>query len=78
MTPTETRVTRLHVLPKDADLFSERAILVEIDDEAAGEFVVVRQQTDAGSEKIGINPEEWPALRSAINRMIRNCKPTKE
>jgi hypothetical protein len=21
-----------------------------------------------------INPEEWPALRSAINRMVKMCK----
>ena len=68
-----TRVTRLLVIPEGDPLFSEMATTVEIEDEAAGEFVVVSQ--DARTDKgIVINPEEWPALRAAINQMIEQCE----
>lgn len=69
MTQT-TRVTRLHVLPKGEPMFSERAFTVEIDDEAGGEFVVV---SDCEG-KIRLNAEEWPALRRAINQMVKECR----
>lgn len=65
-----TRVTRLHVLPEGEALFSEQAYTVEIDDEAGGEFVVV---SDCEG-KIRLNPEEWPALRNAINHMVKECR----
>lgn len=69
----QTRVTSLAVFQEGETLFSEMTTTVSIDDEAAGEFVVVEQvgRTDIG--KIAINPEEWPALRSAINRMVKQC-----
>jgi hypothetical protein len=69
MTQT-TRVTRLHVLPEGEPLFSEQAFTVEIDDEAGGEFVVVRDRDG----EIRLNAEEWPALREAIDRMVKECR----
>lgn len=74
MKSPQTRITRLVVVPEGEALFSELATTVEIDDEASGEFVIVEQcgRTDIG--KIAINPEEWPALRAAINRMVRACR----
>lgn len=69
MTQT-TRVTRLHVLPEGEPLFSEQTFTVEIDDEAGGEFVVVSDS----AEKIRIDAKEWPALREAIDRMVKECR----
>lgn len=66
-----TRVTRLHVLPEGEPLFSEQAFTVEIDDEAGGEFVVV---SDCDG-KIRLSAEEWPALREAIDRIVKECRP---
>ena len=70
----ETRITSLVIAPKSEPIFSECATHVRIVDEAAGEFLEVEQhgRTDLG--KIAINPEEWPALRAAIDRMIGECK----
>lgn len=68
-----TRVTKLTITPDGEPLFSERATDVLIDDEAAGEFVVVEQRAD-GMGKIAIDPDEWPTLRAAINRMVRGCQ----
>lgn len=66
----ETRVTALVVLPVGQPTFSEMATTVEIADEAAGEFVEVKQRGRIDIGKIQINPEEWPALRDAIDRLI--------
>ena len=73
MKPTETRVTQVVVCPQGDPLYSDAATTVQITDEAGGEFVEVSQDAP-GQGKILINPEEWPALRSAINRLIKQCR----
>lgn len=72
----ETRVTAMVVAPKGEPIYSEQATTVQIDDEAAGEFVVVSQEGGRAPEKgkISINPEEWPALRKAIDRLVKECR----
>ena len=72
------RITRLSVLPAKEPLFSERCTNVSIVDEAAGEFLEVEQQstrTDEKSQTIQISPEEWPALKQAIEQMLAECEP---
>lgn len=66
----ETRVTRLHVVRTGEPIFDESATSVEIIDEAAGEFVELSQE----SGRIRIDPGEWPTLRKAIDRMVRECR----
>jgi hypothetical protein len=71
----ETRTLSILVAPKDQPTFSEYATEIKIvDEEAAGEFLEVSQtgRTDLG--KIAINPEEWPTLRDAIDRMVKECR----
>lgn len=70
-----TRVTRLLVVPQGEPMYSEMTTTVEIDDEVGGEFVVVSQEGREDIGKITINPEEWPVLRAAINRMVKACQP---
>lgn len=70
----ETRVTALVVLPVGQETYSEMATTVAIADEAAGEFVEVKQHGRVDIGKIQINPEEWPALRDAIDLMIAECR----
>ncbi len=74
MKKPETRVTQIVVCPPGEPLFSEMATKVEIVDESGGEFVEVSQHGGTDIGKIQISPEEWPALRSAINRMMRQCR----
>jgi hypothetical protein len=73
MKKPETRVTQLVVCPPCEPLFTEMATTLQIKDESAGEFVEISQ---SGPElgKIWINPEVWPAVRAAINRLIRQCR----
>ena len=72
--PYRTRVTRLLVVPEGEPSFSEMSTTVEIEDESAGEFVVVAQRARIDMGQIAINPEEWPALRAAINQMVEQCE----
>ena len=70
----ETRITSVTVFPVGESMYSEMATKIEITDEAAGEFVEVSQSGRNDIGKIAINPEEWPDLREAINRIIQECR----
>ena len=70
MTEYETRTLSILVVPKDASIFDQNATKISIDDEAAGEFVVVSQDENI----IKIDPEEWPIVRTAINDMVKECR----
>jgi len=74
MTTYEIRTTSMTVAPVGQATYSEMATTVEIADEAAGEFVEVKQRGRVDIGKIQINPEEWPSLREAIDRMIKACR----
>jgi hypothetical protein len=69
----ETRITRLTVLPKGEPIFSEQATHIEIDDEAAGEFVAIKQMGgNTEHEKILVfNPEEWAEVKKAVDQMFK-------
>ena len=71
----EIRVRSLIVLPKGREIFSDGITIVELDDESAGEFVVVRQPHNDERGEIRIDPDEWPVLRDAIDRLVKECKP---
>ena len=72
-TKFESRVTRVTLAPEGEPIYSERAWTIEIDDEAAGEYVVVGSESDE-HDKIRIDAREWPALREEINAMIARCR----
>lgn len=70
----EIRTLSILVVPKDQHTFSEFATEIKIVDEAAGEFLEVSQTGRTDLWKIAINPEEWPTLRDAIDRMVKECR----
>lgn len=67
----EVRVITTMVNKKNGPVFGELATIIEVSDEAAGEFVKVRQQYD-GIEPgtVSIDKEEWPLIREAIDSAI--------
>lgn len=73
-TTYEERLMKIMVAPVGEATFSELSTFIEIVDEAAGEFVRVEQEDGA----VNITPEEWPAVRAAIDRMIGLCREQKE
>ena len=72
----ETRTTRLHIMPKGEPIFSDQATVIEIDNEASGEFVVVSQPAMIGDYegKVCIDAENWPALKDAIEKLLSDCR----
>jgi hypothetical protein len=71
----EIRITSLIVAPESSAIFCEEATHISIEDEAAGEYVVVSQEGRCdGYGKIGIDPDSWPVLRDAIDRMVSECR----
>lgn len=69
----EIRTTEVTVVRTGKPVFDESAITVGIDDEAAGEFVTVRQSVSQNGE-LQIDPREWPAVREAIDKMVDECR----
>jgi hypothetical protein len=67
------RVTQITIVPEGEPIFCDLGYTVKIDDEAAGEFVVIEDHSD-DEGRIAINPQDWPALRRAINKMVNNCQ----
>lgn len=74
MSEYETRTLSLLVVKANEPIFSEMATTIRITDEAGGEFVEVEQHGTPEMGKIAINPEEWPVLREAIDRMVAECR----
>ena len=68
----KTRITQLSVAPEGADLYDDRSTHIEIDDEGGGEFVTISQPDNGVT--IRIDPNEWPAIRAAVNKLIKECR----
>lgn len=72
MSQYETHTLSVVVKPADQSIYSEMATIVEITDDAGGPFVTIKQNCGADN-CIAINPEEWPAIRAAIDHMFGVC-----
>jgi hypothetical protein len=68
MTEYETSPLSWIVKPKGEPVYSEMATTITIDDEAAGPFLVIKQE--GRTNHFSISPEEWPAIRAAIDAAI--------
>ena len=66
--------SRITVKPKKEPIFSELATHVELEDDAAGCFVQLRQETDAGTMVIKIDTQEWETIKLAVEEMIDECE----
>lgn len=70
-----TRVTRLTIAPEKEPIFSEMATHVEIEDEAAGEYISISQDNGSTENgKIRIDSDEWPAIELAVESLIRELR----
>ncbi len=61
------------VKPQGEPIYSEMATNITIDDESGGVYICVTQNS-VGSGKILINPDEWPAIKAAVDEMFVECK----
>ncbi len=74
----ETRTLKIGVCVKGEALFHESMTEIEIVDEVGGEFLKIIQCPDEKeTQEILIDPYEWPTLRAAIDKMIKECREEK-
>ncbi len=68
----ETRIVSVLIVGKGGDIFDEGAMKVSIDDEGAGEFVVLEQNCSDGVRKLLIDPGEWPLIVEAVGGLLKD------
>ena len=61
------------VAPEGEPIFSEMATDICIDDDSAGEYIVIKQLT-RNDGTIAINPEEWDIIKATIDQMFAEMK----
>ena len=64
----ESRVTQYTIVPKGQPIFSEFATEVLIADEAAGEFIIIRQ----GTKEVKIDGIEWEHVKKAVDKLVED------
>lgn len=72
-----SRITQITVLPVSDPIFSEKATVISIDDEAGGEFITVKQQMDTTRESdqtVAFDPDEWEEVKGVIDQMFKDIK----
>ena len=72
-----SRITQMTVLPVGEPIFSERATVITIEDEAAGEYLRITQQNCSDKiidQSIAFEPEEWDEVKGVIDQMFKDIK----
>ena len=68
-------ITGITVVPEGEPIYSERATIISVDDEAAGAFIRIKQcPDDPEPGEICIDLEEWPNIVEAGNAVIKTAK----
>lgn len=62
----QTVLKSIMVKTKESDINDGGATVIHLEDVGGGLFVVVEQD----EARIGINPDEWPLIREAIETML--------
>ena len=69
------------VLPVGEAIFSEKATVITIEDEAAGEYLRITQQNCSDKlvdQSIAFDPEEWDEVKGVIDQMFKDIKDYQE
>jgi len=69
-----TRITRMHIVPEGEPIYTEMGYSVEIDDEAGGEFIVIKDGSTREKIGVSIDPKDWPAVRDCVEQIIYSIK----
>ena len=71
------RPTRWSMYPKDGASMSEHSMVFEIEDEGAGEFMVIKQpfgRADISAGEISIDPSEWEEFKNLGDEVMKQIK----
>jgi hypothetical protein len=70
----ECRATQYSISREGEPIYSEGTIRIDIDDEGAGEFIVLTQEATSARGGVAIDPDEWPLVRKAIDKLVKRCR----
>jgi len=68
-----SRITQMTVLPVGEFIFSERATVISIEDDACEEYIKITQQTDAtfeSNQTVSFAQEEWEEVKGVVTQMF--------
>jgi hypothetical protein len=69
------RATKWHIGKQGEPIFAEYSFDVEIQDEAAGEFVVLTSNVGRDDRScVAIDAEDWPEVKAALNMAVKEIK----
>lgn len=75
MREMESRITQVTITPKGEPIFCEGATIIEIADEAIGEYVKVTQCHDnIEAGQVAFDVDDWPEVRKQIDAMMDRCR----
>ena len=75
MREMESRITQVTITPKGEPIFCEGATIIEIADEAGGEFVKVIQNSNIIEVgQVAFDVDDWPEVRKQIDAMMDRCR----
>jgi len=69
------------VLPVGEFIFSDKAIVISIEDEGGGEYIQIRQQMEISSDAsqtVGFDPDEWEEVKDVVDQMFGEIRRYKE
>ena len=70
----ECRATQYSIGRTGEPIYADGATRIDIDDEAGGEFIVLTQSSLHQEARITIDPDEWPLVRKAIDKLVKVCR----
>lgn len=70
----ETRTLKIGVCQKGEPTYHNSMTEIEIVDDCSGEFLKISQCSDDNEGSIHIWEEEWETLKSAIDKMFKECR----
>lgn len=73
MSGYRTRIMEVAVIPAGADTGDERVTRIRVADDGAGEFIEIVQRINGAEYVVAVDLEEWPTVRRAVDRMVREC-----
>ena len=70
------RPLQLVIAPQGEPQYCEGAVIVGLEDEAAGEYITICSSAPGDSDTqhtIAIDPDEWPYVCKAVNKLLKTA-----
>ena len=67
--------TGITIVPEGEPIYNENGYRLSIEDEAAGPFVKISDNTvDRNENAVAIEIEAWPMIKQAMEMLIKSCE----